>query len=197
MHRFTIEQKSFILENAKGLTNAELTDIFNRKFETDLKASQIKAYKSNHAISSGLDGRFKKGQVSANKGKKMSREQYEKCKHTMFKKGKRPVNYRPVGSERVNVDGYVEIKVADPGVWKLKHRVLFEQLHGKIPEGKNIIFADGNSLNLSADNLVMVGKEELVRLNQKHAIAKDADITKTAINLVRLKELIRKKKRGK
>ena len=36
------------------------------------------------------------------------------CERTWFKKGHIPANYRPVGSERVNADGYIEVKVADP-----------------------------------------------------------------------------------
>ena len=156
MHKFTSEQKEFILENAKGLTNAELIERFSQKFRINLKVSQIKCYKSNHGISSGLDGRFKKGQAPANKGKKMSQYQYELCKATMFKKGHTPQNFKPVGSERVNIDGYVEIKVAYPSVWKLKHRVVYEKAFGKIPAGYAIIFLDQNKLNVSLDNLAIV-----------------------------------------
>jgi hypothetical protein len=64
--------------------------------------------------------RFKPGTTPPNKGKKMSPELYAKCAPTMFKKGRPALNQRPVGSERVNVDGYIEMKIQDPNKWALK-----------------------------------------------------------------------------
>ena len=111
--------------------------------------------------------RFKKGHVSHNKGKKMPAEVYARCAPTMFKKGNRTHNYKPVGSERVNVDGYVEVKVADPGKWRLKHRVIWEEAHGPIPRGHNVQFRDGNSQNLSLDNLYLISRADQMR-NENH-----------------------------
>ena len=102
--------------------------------------------------------RFTKGQVPQNKGKKMSTEIYAKVAPTMFKKGNTPVNHREVGSERVNVDGYVEIKVAEPNKWKLKHRVLWEQVNGEIPSGMNIQFKNGNSQDVRIENLYLISR---------------------------------------
>ena len=107
--------------------------------------------------------RFKKGTVPPNKGKKMSPEVYAKVSRTMFKKGNRTHNYKPVGSERVNVDGYVEVKVADPGKWRLKHRVIWEEAHGPIPRGHNVQFRDGNPQNLSLDNLYLISRSEQMK----------------------------------
>ena len=115
--------------------------------------------------------RYKKGNVPPNKGKKVSAEVYEKMKPHMFKKGETPLNYRPVGSERVNVEGYVEVKVADPKTWKLKHRVIWEEAHGPIPEGYNIQFKDGNSLNVQLDNLYMISKADQLR-NENSSVAR-------------------------
>ena len=102
--------------------------------------------------------RFTKGHIPQNKGKKMSAEIYAKVAPTMFKKGNTPVNHREVGSERVNVDGYVEIKVAEPNKWKLKHRVLWEQVNGEIPAGMNIQFKNGNSQDVRIENLYLISR---------------------------------------
>ena len=107
--------------------------------------------------------RFKKGSVPANKGKKMPAELYEKCAPTMFKPGQTPINHRPVGSERVNVDGYVEIKVAEPSKWALKHRVVWEAANGPVPKGFNIQFRDGNRLNVSIGNLYIISRSEQLK----------------------------------
>ena len=107
--------------------------------------------------------RFPKGSVPANKGKKMPPEIYAKAAPTMFKPGHPPTKHRDVGSERVNVDGYVEIKVAEPNKWRLKQRVIWEQANGPIPRGYNIQFKDGNRLNVHLDNLYIISRAEQLR----------------------------------
>lgn len=107
--------------------------------------------------------RFKKGLIPANKGKKMSPEQYAKCAPTMFKKGNVSKNKKKVWSERVNVDGYVEIKIADPDKWMLKHRWIWEQHNGKIPKGYNIQFKNGNTQDVRIENLYMISQADQLR----------------------------------
>ena len=107
--------------------------------------------------------RFKKGSIPPNKGKKMSPEVYEKVKETMFKKGKSPVNHREVGSERINVDGYIEIKVAEPNRWKLKHRIIWEQVNGEIPKGYNVQFKNHNPKDCQIENLYLICRADQMR----------------------------------
>ena len=45
--------------------------------------------------------------------------------------------------------GYVYIKVRDGEPMVLKHRWVWEQAHGEIPEGYNVTFRDGDSRNCS------------------------------------------------
>lgn len=123
---------------------------------------------SNHP--NAVASRFKKGSVPPNKGKKMSPEVYEKVKHTMFRKGHMPINHKPVGSERINVDGYVEVKMAEPSKWRLKHRVIWEDANGKIPPGYNIQFKNGNTQDVRLDNLYIISRaEQMGKENSMHA----------------------------
>ena len=55
------------------------------------------------ADSKGIQTRFKKGHVPANKGKKMPDEVYEKVNATMFKKGQVPHNTKHFGKPYLNV----------------------------------------------------------------------------------------------
>lgn len=103
---------------------------------------------------------FGRGHVPANKGKKMPPELYAKCAPTMFKKGRPSLNKKPVGSERVNVDGYIEIKVAEPNRWRLKNRVVWEQANGPIPPGYNVQFRNGNRLDCRLENLYLIDRRE-------------------------------------
>lgn len=183
---WTDEMKLFIAENYYGITTADLTERFNKHFGVGFKWTAIASYKKRNDLRNGIDARFKKGQPSHNKGKKMPPCTYEKVKGTMFKKGSVPKNYRPVGSERISVDGYIEIKVEDPNVWKLKHRVMWEQVNGQIPENHALIFLDGDPLNCVVENLKLITRSELLAMTRHHLFSKDAEMNDAASNLARL-----------
>lgn len=117
----------------------------------------------------GRKTRFKKGQTPPNKGKKqteyMSGEAIKRTKATRFKKGNIPHNHKPIGHERITKDGYVEVKVRDGKKQKnfeLKHRLVWEQHNGPIPESHNIQFKDGNKLNCKIENLYMISRADQV-----------------------------------
>lgn len=193
--RYTAEEKAFLRSFIPGHFSYEVQRAFEEKFGHRITCSQIKCFKGNNKIRSGMDTRFKKGTVPPNKGKKMSAEQYEKCKGTMFKKGHGPQNYRPVGSERINVDGYIEIKVKDPGTWKLKHRVIWEEHNGEIPQGEIVIFRDNNPLNCTIDNLMLISKGENVRVNAMGGGCYTGQAKETAVAIARLNMLISKRRK--
>lgn len=106
--------------------------------------------------------RFHKGHIPTNKGKKVSQEIYEKMSPTMFKKGHINENKRAVGSERVNVYGYIEIKVAEPNRWRLKHRLIWEQVNGGIPKGYNVQFKNHNPQDCRIENLYLICRAEQI-----------------------------------
>lgn len=191
--KYTDEMKQFILDNYKGRYNQELADLFNQKFNTNITSRTIKSYKANNKLNSGLTGKFRKGQTPHNKGKKMPKEVYEKVKHTMFAKGNVPPNHRPVGSERISKDGYIEVKVAEPNKWRLKQRVVYEEAKGEIPEGCPIIFLDGNKRNFDIDNLRCITRSELLYLNC-NGLNNSNEITETGILMARLDSAKNKKK---
>lgn len=191
--KYTDEMKQFILDNYKGRYNQELADLFNQKFNTNVTSRTIKSYKANNKLNSGLSGKFRKGQTPHNKGKKMPKEVYEKVKHTMFANGNVPPNHRPVGSERISKDGYIEVKVAEPNKWRLKQRVVYEEAKGKIPEGCTIIFLDGNKQNCNIDNLRCITRSELLYLNC-NGLNNSNEITETGILMARLDRTKNKKK---
>lgn len=187
---FTKEQENFIRKNAKGLYNDELAALINETFGLNITRQQINTWKSNHGVSSGLTGRFEKGHKTWNKG--MTGLQIG-GKETQFKPGQVPHNYKPVGSERIcTKDGYTLIKVQDDGTyqerWRHKHVVVWEEYHGKkVPDNHVIVFADRNKQNLDIDNLLLISRSELVRMNQKNLFSSDSEVTKTGLNLIKLK----------
>lgn len=155
----------FTADIAKRLDRT-LSQVYNKARKMGLKAP-LERFRlagklgTNHP--NAVAHRFKKGSIPPNKGKKMSPEVYEKVKETMFKKGNSPVNHRQVGSERINVDGYIEIKVSEPNVWRLKHRIIWEQHNGVIPAGYNVQFKNRNTQDCRIENLYIISKAEQMR----------------------------------
>ena len=137
--------------------------------ESSLEKIQRTGYETSKSPAS-IASRFQKGSVPLNKGKKVSPEVYSKIQPTMFKKGHTPVNHREVGSERINVYGYIEIKVAEPNSWRLKHRVMWEQVNGTIPRGYNVQFKNHNPLDCRIENLYLISKaEQMAKENSFYA----------------------------
>lgn len=192
------EMVAYMKEIIPGHEESEIRAMFLEKFSIELSESQIGNFKNKYKIYSGTHGGcFKKGQIPMNKGKKMSPEVYERVKHSMFHKGHTPVNHRPVGSERINVDGYTEIKVAEPNKWRLKQRVIYEEHYGvELTKNDAIVFLDGNKQNFDIDNLFRLSRAALVRYNQDGFYSNDPEQSRAAAQVATLKTKIRKAKNG-
>lgn len=191
MHRWTDEEKEFLKQNVEGTPIHELTKMFNAEFNTDLRYEQVRGTVKRMKLRCGVTTQFKKGHITWNKGVPIYNK---KCEKTQFKKGHVPKTYLPVGAVRINKDGYKMIKVSDEGGysdrWKLKHRVMWERENGKIPHGYNLMFLDGNKLNDSMDNLILIRRCELSRLNKQKLIKDDPEFTKVGVNIVRIQQKV-------
>lgn len=196
MHRWTQAEWDYLAETAPGRSRKEIIDLFHARFGDEVSGENIIAAMKRREICNGIDARFQKGQVSHNKGQKMTEELYRKAQPTMFKKGELPHNTLPVGAEVITDDGYIKVKVSDrrdiPARfnWKLKHRLVWEEAHGPIPEGHVIVFLDRNRQNVDIDNLACVSRKIYKIVNQKGFASTDPEITKMGI---RLAELISKR----
>lgn len=131
-------------------------------------AQQIESTRWKSDQESGIRYRFKKGHIPYNKGKKMPEHLREKVKPTMFKKGNKPHNTKPVGTINIRPDTngtpYQYIKIADSN-WKLLGRYIWEQHNGTIPPGHRIHHKDGNVLNCEIENLEMLSPKQAIDRN--------------------------------
>ena len=130
-----------------------------------------------------IASRFVKGSEPANKGKRieefMSEDGIKASSRTRFKSGRMPHNTLAIGTERVYADGYVWIKVNERKRVQ-KHRYVWEQAHGKIPDGYLVAFRDGNRQNCDLSNLYLISRQESARrcINSESAEARQARVTK-------------------
>jgi hypothetical protein len=138
----------------------------------------------------GASSRFKKGRIAENKGKPMPDELYAKCKATMFKKGNVPHNTKYDGAERITKDGYIQIRISK-NVYKLKHRVVYAEHHGLIPDDMKIRFKDGNKLNVCIDNLKAITIGENMAKNTIMRFPKEVRQTIRILN--KIKKVINEK----
>jgi hypothetical protein len=119
----------------------------------------------------GVGTRFVKGQRSWNKG--LHYVAGGRSAETRFRKGERRGaannNWKPVGSFRLNSEGYLDIKVNDKGkgpkAWAAVHRLNWIGAHGPIPPGHLLRFRDGNPRNPLVENLELVTRAEHLKRN--------------------------------
>lgn len=184
VHIWSNEEKEYLAEITPGHHYTEIQELVNEKFKLDLKLNQIKGAVSRYKLNTGFTGRFEKGHIPANKGLKgICAKGSEK---TWFKKGHVPVNHREVGSERITKDGYVEIKIAEPNKWRLKHLVVWEKENGPVPKGHALVFADGDKTNISLDNILLVTRHQLLIMNNNKLIKNNLEVTKTGVLIAKV-----------
>ena len=189
--QYTKEQLDFLREHEK-MPRSKLSKLFNAKFSTERTSDAIKQKCIKIDLTCPNNGRFKKGSVPVNKGTKG----FMKSNKTSFKHGTIPPNTREVGSITKVKDKsgcfYMKIKLAQPNKWQPLHLYIWEQRYGKIQKGNCVIFKDKNTLNLRLDNLMLLSRSELVRLNQKYAYI-DESLKDTALQVIKLQKEVKGK----
>lgn len=133
-HFYTKEQDEWLCQNITKYTYPDLVVAFNEKFHTSQSYYNIKG----HCIKKGF------------KGGRSDKKGYKNWRST------------PIGTETI-YNGRIYVKVSDAPTsrtaknhmanWMEKGRVVWEQHHGKIPKGHNIVYLDGNPLNCDISNL--------------------------------------------
>ena len=204
---WTTEQLDYLKEITYGKPYKIITNMLNDKFGTNRSEKSVSSKIKVLHLKNGIDARFQKNHDPFNKGipmaSWMSPENIERIKKTQFKSdntGQVRGRDRKPGDERISKNGYIEVRLdhrkkvwtydghVASRCWEFKHVLIWEKYHKqKVPKGHVVIFADGNNRNFNIDNLVLVSRYELLKLNQNKLIFKgNTELTKTGVNIAKL-----------
>ena len=155
----------------KDWTRADLHRAFCNFWQRgDVSFSNFKALCTRKGWSNGNTGRFEKGIAAHNKGKPMPFNANSAA--TRFQKGQRTGRanalYKPVGTERMAKDGYLERKIHDAlpfhTRWRAVHLIRWEAVNGPVPAGHALKCLDGDRLNTDPENWFAIPRALLPRL---------------------------------
>lgn len=169
----------------------------------DVSIDNIKRLCNRKGWNTGRTGQFPKGNVSHNKGKK------GQCapgsEKGWFKKGGRTGRandlYKPIGTERLSKDGYLERKIHDgmplQSRWRAVHLVEWEKKHGPLPKGMCLKCLDGDKTNTNPSNWEAIPRALLPRLNGRFGRGYDQaepEVKATILAIVKLEHQAREAK---
>jgi hypothetical protein len=186
-HRWSDEEYAYLAEIVVGRSRREIHALVVERFDIELTIEQVNAAISRRKLNTGLTGRFEKGQVPPNKGRRGWCP--PGCEKGWFHKGDFSPNRVPLGTERISEDGYVEVKYRDGfGVrnWRAKHLLLWERENGSVPRGYAIAFLNTDRTDIRIENLICVSRGDLAVMNHAGIKAHDADTMRAAIATARL-----------
>lgn len=125
----------------------------------------------------GVEHRFKKGLVPANKGLRRPGWHKGRMRETQFRKGQSPHNTRPIGSYRLDKDGTLQRKVSNAKGnnskrWRSVHELVWTEAHGPVPPKHIVVFKPGMRTNvleqITLDRVECITLAENMRRNTYH-----------------------------
>ncbi|MBO7733105.1 MAG: HNH endonuclease [Methanobrevibacter sp.] len=147
---YSKKQIDFLKKNFNNNSIRTLTLLFNKNFKQKRTEPNI-AYACKCFC--GKKGRY-------------TQERVEKMKISAMGNKNRWKKTKPIGSERLDKDGYILVKVGFPRIEKRKQFVVWEK-YNKPTDKKNdcIIFLDGNKQNCDIKNLFLMKRKYMGTLN--------------------------------
>ncbi|NNM70205.1 MAG: HNH endonuclease [Gallionella sp.] len=199
---WTQELVALLVEKYPHISTSKLAPMLDKTEQQIYHKAHLLGLKKTQEYMAGPDGgrllrgteigksyQFSKGHIPVNKGVKGI--SYPGTEATQFKKGEKPHTWRPIGSERLSKEGYLQVKLKDTGVSRHDyvpvHHLVWELHRGAIPKGHRIAFKDGDKTHITFENLEAVSIAEMMRRNTLHNYPKEI------AQLMRLRGLVNRK----
>lgn len=173
--RYSEAEERFLREHIGECESfAELTQRLNSEFHTDRKMERVR--------------------------EKCCKQMHIRIGKNISQYGRKPKEQLPIGTIRNGQNEVTYIKVMDADKsyatgyqepwWMPLQKKIYQDAHGKIPDGYMVIFLDCNRKNFELDNLYAIDRKTSVRLAQNGWYSKEPQLTLAAIRLCELQEAI-------
>jgi hypothetical protein len=197
--RYSDEELAWIEAHARDIRADALAAFIAKFSRPDVSLQNYNALCKRNGWLTGRTGQFGNGLDPHNKGKRMPF--HPNSAKTRFKVGSIPKNIKPMWSERIGKDGYVEMKVPreNPHTgaktrFMHKHRYVWEEASGPLPDGMVLKFKDGDRTNCALENLAVIPRAILPRLNGQFGRGYDtapAELKPTIMAITKLEHAAR------
>lgn len=175
--KWTEDKIEFLKKVAPNTLTEKIKEELNAKYNAELTLSAVRSAMKKFNVKNGLSTRDKSGV------KKMRKLNVRKPSSIPIGAIRYRSAYKVLMIKTEKENG--EIK------WEQYHRYIWKKHHGEIPEDHVIIFADGNIENVKIENLLCITKSELMKLTLNDMIDKNAELTRTNLNIIKLENKIR------
>lgn len=169
---YTDEQRRWLIDSyGEYSTYEELVEAFNIIFNTARSRESIRELCSKRLKLKGMENRgiYQKGKVK------------EQCRLGTIRKGRNGSVYIKVkNSQHAHISGYAE------PYWLPIQKKIWQDHYGEVPEGKMVIFLDGNHENLDIDNLYCIDRRISVIMAKNRWYTDSREHTLTAIKYCEL-----------
>ena len=201
---YSVEELAWVAERQE-MPRRDLWQDFRTEWgRWDVSFENFKAMCTRKGFRTRRDGRFRKGTVPPNAGRKGYCPPGSEKGH--FRKGGEPHNTKWLGHERISKDGYVEVSVAETNPhtgygrrYVQKHRWLWEKANGPVPEGHCLKSLDGDKTNTDPANWIAIPRAMMPRLNGRFGRNYDsapAELKPLILATVRLEHAAREAAKG-
>ena len=130
------EVVEFIMENVKSENVKFIKESISNKFNITVSDGAIAYYKTR----------------------------YVENKHIRRGKYKPSFLTKPIGTERVDKDGYIRV-IVEEGKERLKHHLVWEKENKPVEKDEILMFLDGDKKNCDVSNLILVKRKWIGAIN--------------------------------
>jgi len=165
-HKYTNEERQWLAENVPSMSEAEITSAFNEKFGTNLGRDTLRGYVKRFIGTKRTD-------ETVSRSHSESQIKYRAGDLSIQIRGRRPIKV---------------IRIEDNGrlKWIPYGRYLWEQEHGKLPDGWVVIYLNNDGTDCRPENIYAVGPDVMALMARNQWFSQNPEVTLTALKLCEL-----------